>query len=152
MATSFTLIMKLLTSMDPCGMFISVCGTNEMWSTRSVCQMCWKHFWISRSVPSECVTVFVALICEPQNDVDGLFLFRNQCQCDVKGNSHVDGLVQESRNFIANTLELHLSCTSPSICAWTLWKLPLCPNRYALHFDRQMQKQGWFLIQCVMTE
>ena len=29
---------------------------------------------------------------------------------------HIDGLVQERRNSIANTLELRLSCTNPSIC------------------------------------
>ena len=28
---------------------------------------------------------------------------------------HVDGLVQERRNSIANTLELRLSCTNPSM-------------------------------------
>ena len=28
---------------------------------------------------------------------------------------HIDGLVQERRNSIANTLELHLSCINPSI-------------------------------------
>ena len=30
-------------------------------------------------------------------------------------NKHTDGLVQERRNSIANALELHLSCTNPSI-------------------------------------
>ena len=30
--------------------------------------------------------------------------------------SHVDGLVQERCNSIANALELHLSCTNPSLC------------------------------------
>ena len=29
---------------------------------------------------------------------------------------HIDGLVQERRNSIANALELRLSCTNPSIC------------------------------------
>ena len=29
---------------------------------------------------------------------------------------HTDGLVQERRNYVANTLELRLSCTNPSIC------------------------------------
>ena len=29
---------------------------------------------------------------------------------------NLDGLVQEIRNPIANTLGLHLSCTNPSIC------------------------------------
>ena len=28
---------------------------------------------------------------------------------------HIDGLVQDRRNSIANTLELRLSCTNPSI-------------------------------------
>ena len=30
------------------------------------------------------------------------------------GNLHIEGLVQERRNFFANTLELPLSCTNPS--------------------------------------
>ena len=30
-------------------------------------------------------------------------------------NVYIDGLVQERRNSIANALELHLSCTNPSI-------------------------------------
>ena len=33
----------------------------------------------------------------------------------MKFNLHYDGLVQERRNSIANALELHLSCTTPSI-------------------------------------
>ena len=32
--------------------------------------------------------------------------------------AHIDGLVQERRNSIANALELHLSCTNPSIYRW----------------------------------
>ena len=38
-----------------------------------------------------------------------------------------DGLVQEGRNSIANTLELRLSCTNPSICCCCEWQhiLPL---------------------------
>ena len=34
----------------------------------------------------------------------------------TKLKSHIDGLVQERRNSIANALELHLSCTKPLIC------------------------------------
>ena len=30
---------------------------------------------------------------------------------------HIDGLVQERRNPIANALELRLFCTNPSICS-----------------------------------
>ena len=33
---------------------------------------------------------------------------------------HVNGLVQERRNSIANTLELHLSCTNPSMWSYNL--------------------------------
>ena len=46
---------------------------------------------------------------------------------------HIDGLVQERRNSIANALELRLSCTNPSICGilqvcptmavWSIWNL-----------------------------
>ena len=39
---------------------------------------------------------------------------------------NMDGLVQERRNSIANTLELRLSCTNPSIWSWIYW---LCSNR-----------------------
>ena len=35
--------------------------------------------------------------------------------------SPVDGLVQERHNFIANALELHLSCTNPSTCYQLSW-------------------------------
>ena len=31
-------------------------------------------------------------------------------------NAYIDGLVQEKRNSIANTLVLRFSCTNPSIC------------------------------------
>ena len=34
----------------------------------------------------------------------------------VKKKVHIDGLVHERRNSIANALELHLSCTKPLIC------------------------------------
>ena len=29
---------------------------------------------------------------------------------------YIDGLMEEIRNAIANALELHLSCTNPSVC------------------------------------
>ena len=29
---------------------------------------------------------------------------------------HIDGLMQERCNYIANALELRVSCTNPSIC------------------------------------
>ena len=39
----------------------------------------------------------------------------NACQCKEPGHQHVDGLMQERCNSIANALELHLSCTNPSM-------------------------------------
>ena len=35
----------------------------------------------------------------------------------------IDGFMQERLNSIANALELHLSCTNPSICAEKEWQL-----------------------------
>ena len=34
----------------------------------------------------------------------------------MMNHGHLDGLIQERCNSIANALELHLSCTNPSIC------------------------------------
>ena len=34
---------------------------------------------------------------------------------DYAWQAYIDGLVQERRNSIANALELHLSCTNPSM-------------------------------------
>ena len=42
-----------------------------------------------------------------------LYIVRNDEKKDVQSN--IDGLVQERRNSIANTLELRLSCSNPSI-------------------------------------
>ena len=36
---------------------------------------------------------------------------------EICGILHINGLVQERCNSIANALELHLSCTNPSICS-----------------------------------
>ena len=38
----------------------------------------------------------------------------------IRSNDDIDSLVQESRNSIANALELRLSCTNPSICCGDL--------------------------------
>ena len=35
----------------------------------------------------------------------------------AKNDNHLDGLVQERRNSTVNALDLHLSCTNPSIYA-----------------------------------
>ena len=37
----------------------------------------------------------------------------------------LNGLIQERRNSIANTLELRLSCTNPSYCSWSSADLTL---------------------------
>ena len=39
-----------------------------------------------------------------------------ECPSKNKQQDILDGLVQERRNSIANTLELRLSCTNPSYC------------------------------------
>ena len=38
------------------------------------------------------------------------------CNNQINNNNYFDRLVQERRNFIALAMELHLSCTNPSIC------------------------------------
>ena len=43
----------------------------------------------------------------------------------VKFRDHSNELVQERRNSIANALELHLSCTNPSILVKGLWAPPM---------------------------
>ena len=43
---------------------------------------------------------------------------------------HIDGLVQERRNSTANTLELRLSCTKPSICLMWYWNDPQTSHHY----------------------
>ena len=45
---------------------------------------------------------------------------------------HIDGLVQERRNSIANARELRLSCTNPSIC-WNVFFPPTGPFRIQCH-------------------
>ena len=47
-----------------------------------------------------------------------------------KANYDIDGLKQERRISIANALELHLSCTNPSIC----------PQNFVLQY--------WWLVSC----
>ena len=45
--------------------------------------------------------------------------FQQKCFLNFKNNPpypHIDGLVQERRNSIANALELRLSCNKPSVC------------------------------------
>ena len=46
-----------------------------------------------------------------------------------KSKTHIDGSVQERRNLIANTPEIHDSCINPSIC-----RVPLCYSQHFLPF------------------
>ena len=39
-----------------------------------------------------------------------------QTRKEIHNTAHIDGLVQERRNTIANALQLRLSCTNPSVC------------------------------------
>ena len=51
---------------------------------------------------------------------------------------YIDGLVQERRNSIANTVELPLSCTNPLIYWYVVLQQPLAdldPFRAVLHVD-----------------
>ena len=50
--------------------------------------------------------------------------------CDAQ--AYIDGLVQERRNSIANTLELRLSCTKPLIWKVSLWRLCTWIMQYLL--------------------
>ena len=56
---------------------------------------------------------------------------------------HIDGLVQERRNSIANALELRLSCTNPSIWPSSV----LCEEHYTMvktsHFPWYVLKGNW---------
>ena len=52
-----------------------------------------------------------------QSTLDGIF------------GSHIDGLMQERRNSIANALGLRLSCTNPSI-----WSMQIGKDSHALVF------------------
>ena len=48
------------------------------------------------------------------------------CACFMGYVVCIEGLVQERRNSIANALELHLSCTNPSICSTKCVKFASC--------------------------
>ena len=72
----------------------------------------------------------------PENLV---FIFCRQCNLY----NDTDGLVQERRNSIANTLELHLSCTNPLI--WSLMLgatlvLPQCSTTRSLPILKKKKK------------
>ena len=46
----------------------------------------------------------------------GILPMEQKCISRINSIWHIDGLVHERHNSIANTLELHLSCTNPSTC------------------------------------
>ena len=55
--------------------------------------------------------------------------YQNQWQVSdwqLNNQEHINGLVQERRNSIANAMELRLSCTNPSISYWKVikWNSP----------------------------
>ena len=65
------------------------------------------------------------------------YLF-SRSKCD-----NIDGLVQERRNSIANALELHLSCTDPSICfASTISKAQKCGHSQWLFANQWATRTG----------
>ena len=73
-----------------------------LWNSWSGCRYC-KYWWLYWPLVSVMIAPpFEARSCW-NNEV---FEFEVQ---------HINGLVQERRNSIANALELHLSCTNPSI-------------------------------------
>ena len=53
----------------------------------------------------------ICILEEIDDNVSRLFIIRD----------HIDGLVQERLNSIANALELHLSCTNPPIYFLPSW-------------------------------
>ena len=63
---------------------------------------------------------------------------------------YIDGLVQGRRNSIANALELHLSCTKPSLYAPSAM-VPLCTTRLKMF---QACQRGLFLndISCLVIK
>ena len=67
------------------------------------------------------------------------------CIYDIKirilYNSHIAGFVQERRNSIANTLELHLSRTNPSISSYNL--------SYYMSYPNTVEIGWWIANQCL---
>ena len=56
--------------------------------------------------------------------------------------SHIDGLVQERRNSTANALELHLSCTNPSILRCPIFKQVSRLDNMTGDLDQGPQRQA----------
>ena len=54
----------------------------------------------------------------------------------------MDGLVQERRNSIANALELHISCTNPSIYNLVITVLAYIPGHLTV-LDHQQNNDDW---------
>ena len=69
--------------------------------------------------------VMFMMLVNPGSKVPGglmcaLHWFHEFCYFGMPGLYHIDGLMRERRNFIANALQLRLSCTHPSICSTSL--------------------------------
>ena len=61
---------------------------------------------------------------------------------------HVHGLVQGRSNSIANTLELHLSCTNPSMCSQPYLQSSQRSPRYPGSLLARHSAVSWPLLQC----
>ena len=60
----------------------------------------------------------------------------------AKNRNHIDGLVQERSNLIANALELRLSCTNPSIL-WRWQTLLLCSSYWMMFCNSIQNHEQW---------
>ena len=94
-----------------------LCGefTGDRWIPRTNGQQRGKCFYL---MTSSCMGVMLHYgICLLFNRELWGLAFLHWCR---NGAGHIDGLVQERRNSSALAMELHLSCTNPSISANTL--------------------------------
>ena len=76
--------------------------------------ICDENFIRMPAFPFHCIT----LLLSSHSIYAALMSLEQLCPChhDI----HIDGLVQERCNSIANAMELHLSCINPSICKCVL--------------------------------
>ena len=64
---------------------------------------------------------------------------------------HIDGLMQERRNSIANALELHLSCTNPSIYSSNEIRIVCDGEGFHLKTKLIFTVSGWNKLKTVMN-
>ena len=81
---------------------------------------CFNYIWVSSNfIAYWCATYIRGLTVYGQASHKHFIFILSYCQdwCQKRITHHdIDGLVQERQNSIANTLELSLSCTNPSMC------------------------------------